>query len=125
MSFAAGATQFPRGRAPNRVPAGGRWGQAGAQGLRRPPVFKRLVFKGQFLISGITRDSTGAVLASCDVHLVDTQTDIEVAQTISGGDGSYSFQRGSNSTPHYIVAYKVGSPDVAGTTRNDIYATIV
>lgn len=70
-------------------------------------------------IVGITRDSTGTVLGSCVIDLFVTGSDQVVASTVSGADGSFTF--GNPGTgPFYLVAYKVGSPDVAGTTANTI-----
>lgn len=70
-------------------------------------------------ISGVTRDSTGAALASCNVDLFNTATDIRMDATTSDGSGAYSF--GANwYDQYYAVAYKTGSPDVAGTTVNTL-----
>jgi hypothetical protein len=67
-----------------------------------------------FTITGVTKDSAGAALGSCVVDLFLTNGDIFVATTTSNGSGNYSF--GATGGPYYIVAYKKGSPDVAGTT---------
>ena len=78
----------------------------------------------QHKISGTTKDSTGAALGSCDVHLFRTTSDVLHATTTSGADGSFSFA--SDISPEltkYIVAYKQGSPDVAGTTANTLTGT--
>jgi hypothetical protein len=130
----AGTAQYPRGRFPGRCGIGGRWHEPGRPGLRRltrwhepsslGPIFKSAKFSGTFLIAGVTRDNTGAPLGTCDVHLFETPSDLEVRQLVSDGSGNFAFQIGNNSVPHYIVAYKPGAPDVAGTTRNDLYATI-
>ena len=70
-------------------------------------------------ITGNTLDSTGALLGSVVVQGFVTATDAYVGQTVSDANGWYSLP-----TPyvgqHYIVAYKPGSPDVAGTTVNTI-----
>ena len=77
-------------------------------------------FYGQFSLSGVTRDSTGAALGNCDVRLFQTGTDIEVAQTTSDGAGNFSFSLGNNAGYFYLVCYKVGSPDVSGTSVNTL-----
>jgi hypothetical protein len=67
-------------------------------------------------ITGVTKDSAGAVLGGCSVHLFRTADDVEVDQVVSdAGDGTYSVGTPTDDT-HYAVAYKAGSPDVAGTT---------
>lgn len=71
-------------------------------------------------IFGITKDSAGAVLADCTVDLFRTADDLLVDSMVSDGSGNYEFRSTSLSTLYYIVAYKVGSPDVAGTTVNTL-----
>ena len=74
-----------------------------------------------FTITGVTRDSTGNVVVSCVVHLFATATDVEAGQTTSdAGTGVYAFTLGSGVGTYYVVAYKAGSPDIAGTTVNTL-----
>lgn len=79
-------------------------------------------FYGAFHISGVTRDSTGAALGNCTVHIYDTGTDTKQATTVSDGSGNYSVSLATNSGFFYVVAYLPGSPDVAGTTVNTVTA---
>ena len=79
-------------------------------------------FKGYFTISGITKDSSGSSLGSCDVTLYQTGSDSVLGKTVSDGSGNYSFSISSNSGNFYVVSYKSGSPDVAGTTVNTLVA---
>jgi hypothetical protein len=81
--------------------------------LMPPPVTWRL-------ISGITLDASGAPLPSCAVELFLTRGDVNVDQTVSGPNGVYSFKSAQLGQTYYIVAYKAGSPDVAGTTVNTL-----
>ena len=81
-------------------------------------------FKNFWIISGVTKDSAGAALGSCTVHLFNTGTDVECAETVSDASGNYSFSVPGNSSANYMVAYLAGSPDVAGTTVNTIYPTL-
>lgn len=81
-------------------------------GLPLPAVYLR--------IFGVTKDSAGAALASCTVKLFETLTDRYVESQVSGADGTYEFRSASLSTAYYVVAYKAGSPDVAGTTVNTL-----
>lgn len=70
-------------------------------------------------VSGVTRDSHGAPLGSCTVNLFITGTDILTGTTTSDGSGNYTVYP-TAAGPYYLVAYKAGSPDVAGTSTNDI-----
>ena len=75
-------------------------------------------------ITGVTRDSTGAVLANCHVDLFISNADVLRAETTSDASGNFSF--GNPGTgPFYIVAYKTGSPDVAGTTANTLFPAVI
>ena len=75
-------------------------------------------------ISGVTKDSTGAVLGGCKVHLFTTDLDTLVAQITSDPTtGVYSFTGVGMGRNYYVVAYKAGSPDVAGTTVNTLTGT--
>lgn len=77
------------------------------------------VFEYPYSISGVTKDSAGAVLASCRVELFRTADDSPVSQTTSNANGVYIIPA-SNVLQHYIVAYKAGSPDVTGATVNTL-----
>jgi len=78
----------------------------------------------RYVISGITKDSTGAVLGSCAVTLYQTGQDAALqTKTSDAVDGSYTFNVTETiGRTFYIVAYKAGSPDVAGTTTNTLVA---
>lgn len=79
-------------------------------------------------ISGVTRDSAGAALAACTVKLFRTRDNVFVTQKISDESGNYSFDNVSPDQlanvsvgeQFYTVAYKAGSPDVAGTSLNTL-----
>lgn len=71
-------------------------------------------------IFGVTRDGAGIALAGCTVHLFRTSDDVEVGETVSDGAGNYEFRSVSAAAAHYVVAYKPGSPDRAGTTVNTL-----
>lgn len=71
-------------------------------------------------ITGVTKNASGSALASCTVKLFRASDDLLIASTTSDGSGSYSFNVGNNTTQYYLVAYKAGSPDVAGTTKNTL-----
>ena len=72
-----------------------------------------------FSISGITKDSAGAALGNCVIKLYRTSDDLESYSTVSDDSGNYILPV-NNLTQWYAVAYKAGSPDVAGTTVNTL-----
>jgi hypothetical protein len=93
-------------------------------------------------IKGITRDVGGVVLGSCTVKLFRSDLDAILQTTTSDAStGVYKFQveiqpaiYGASiygqvgyaqtvaPTAYYIVSYKAGAPDVAGTTVNTLVA---
>lgn len=75
---------------------------------------------GFVTISGITRDTNSVVLGSVTVQLFRTLDDLLMDQRTSDpNSGEYSVYTPDTGN-HYIVAYKAGSPDVAGTTVNTL-----
>ncbi len=111
-------SQYPRGRAPIVVAGMSRRRCVGAG------LFRSAYFYGSFAVAGVTRDSAGVALGNCVVKLFETGTDRELAEVTSDTTtGVFSFSVGGNSTLYYLVAYKQGSPDVAGTTVNTVRAT--
>jgi hypothetical protein len=77
----------------------------------------------RLFISGVTKDGTGAILPGCSVDLLRTVDDLLMERTTSDGSGNYSFVTVGVGEQYYVVAYLAGSPDVAGTTRNDLIGT--
>jgi len=75
-----------------------------------------------FRITGVTKDSTGAALGGCVVDLFRTVDDSVAGRTVSDASGNYTIYATPQLT-HYAVAYKAGSPDVAGTTVNTLVGT--
>lgn len=74
-------------------------------------------------ITGVTRDSTSAVLGGCVVQLFRTIDDLLMGEAVSDATTGYYTLSAVGPGPFYIVAYKAGSPDVAGTTVNTLTAT--
>lgn len=72
----------------------------------------------KLIISGVTKDSTGVALASCNVSLYRTSDGAFMESVVSDGSGNYSFSTVGLAQNYYVLAYKAGSPDVAGTTSN-------
>ena len=77
-----------------------------------------------YSITRQTCDEFGMPLGSAVVHLFATATDTEVAQLTSDAVGMVTFAGlPDTTTKYYMNAYKAGSPDLAGTTSNDITAS--
>lgn len=97
--------------------------------LRAMPVLEASSTRA--ILAGVTRDSAGAPLPSCVVKAaltaeltVPIPPDVGVsaikAETTSDSvTGAYSMDVRIDSQ-YQLFAYKVGSPDVAGITRNDV-----
>jgi hypothetical protein len=82
------------------------------------PIYSELGFLNMSL-SGVSKDSAGANLGSCNVMIFRTEDKSFVGQTTSDASGNWSvpLMKGG---PFFTVAYKAGSPDVAGTTLNTL-----
>lgn len=68
-------------------------------------------------IVGVSRNATGSALGSCVVKVFRTADDALVASTTSDGSGNWTAYP-NQPGPYYFVQYKVGSPDVFGTSPN-------
>lgn len=81
--------------------------------LPKPPTY--------FRIAGITRDSTGAALGNCVVDMFRTSDGVKLYSVTSDANGVFEFLYGGQPPNAYqLVAYKSGSPDVAGVTINTL-----
>ncbi len=82
-------------------------GLAGADGALTIITYK---------IEGVTRDSAGDPLGSCDVRLYLSSNDAYQESVVSNAvTGAYSFTGLQNNNLRYVIAYKTGTP-VFGTT---------
>ena len=71
-------------------------------------------------------DGSDVVVANAIVQAFVTSTDAFAGEVQANTDGSYVLGvEQSKLTPHYLVAYKVGSPDIMGTTVNTLLPTNV
>lgn len=84
-------------------------------------IYRSTGVKKNNFVTGVTRDSTGAAVGSCSLDLYMTGVDMLAQQTVSNASGNFTFSN-PGSGPFYIVAYKVGAPDLAGTTVNTLIA---
>lgn len=74
-----------------------------------------------FVISGFSRDATGAILANCTCNLFDTLSNRYIDTIISDANGYYEFHTAApGGVTHFLVEYKVGTPDVFGTSPNNL-----
>jgi hypothetical protein len=103
-------------------------------GMDWPPLLMRFE-QGSCLwaITGTTKDSAGAALGSCRVIAMETGRMImdpkglnesHVGEVVSDGSGNYTLPVPTN-TAYQLTAYKPGSPDVAGITKNNVTPTQV
>lgn len=79
------------------------------------PIFE----ERNYTIAGVTKDSGGVPLGFCLVKLFNSVTELKVAQTTSDAAGLFSFDVDKTQT-WYLVAYKPGGTDVAGTSLNTV-----
>ena len=89
---------------------------------RVPPRLRRYTcpLSRPQLISGVTRDSTGAPLGGMTVKLYNTNDDKMQEVVTSDANGNYTFSSIVNADAYYIVEYKTGPPDVRGTSDNTL-----
>lgn len=92
------------------------WGQVGSLIYRSSGGFSNSA------LSGVTRDSTGATLAGCTINLV--QGNQIKDSVVSDVAGNFTFLN-PGSGPFFVRAYKVGSPDLAGTSINGLFPVVV
>ena len=77
-------------------------------------------------IRGTCVDSSDVAIANAIVQGFVTATDAYVGQDVSRLDGTYTMATDTAAgTQHYLVAYKPGAPDIAGTTVNTLTPTNV
>ena len=74
----------------------------------------------RFAFVGVTRDVYGSPLGACTVKCYRTSTDEMVGLTISDPVGNFLVTTPYYPDAHYLVCYKSGSPDVQGTSANNI-----
>jgi hypothetical protein len=79
------------------------------------PIFE----ERNFLVTGVTRDGTGVAVGNCVVRLYNTANDTVAQTTTSDASGNYSFIV-DKTQAWYAVSYKIGAPDVFGTTANTL-----
>lgn len=88
--------------------AGGAFEETGGQQCRK--------------LVGTSRDASGAPLGSCVVRGYVTATNA-LAGTVTSDSSGYFALCTYSTGAHYLVAYKAGSPDVAGSSVNTLIPT--
>lgn len=83
------------------------------------PTYNRTLGNYLLRMSGVSRDCAGAALGSVRVMLFTTPDNRYVQETTSDGSGNWSMDI-FVSGPFYLVEYKAGSPDQAGTSVNTL-----
>lgn len=73
-----------------------------------------------YVLAGVTKNSSGVIVAGCTVKLFRTSDNAYIGQVTSDGSGAYTFSGVAGGTNYYLIAYKPGSPDVMGTTVNTL-----
>jgi hypothetical protein len=83
-------------------------------------TFERVLGNGNTILSGVSRDATGAALGSVRVLIFRTEDNSFVGETLSSvSNGSWSILLNKGG-PFFVVEYKAGSPDIAGTSVNTL-----
>ena len=80
-------------------------------------------YRSNSALAGITRDSTGAVLGLVQVDLF-SSLDLVINRTVSDAAGNFTFSN-PGTGPFYLIAYKPGAPDVAGTSVDTLLPTLI
>lgn len=80
-----------------------------------------------YTLTGVTRDSRGRPLGNVVVEVYDTGNESFLGDTTADSDGNYTVTLSSSTSACFAVGYLAGSPDVAGTTLNNLVpvATVV
>lgn len=74
-------------------------------------------------IMGQCKDSGGNGVSGATVQGFLTGSDKYIGETTADSLGNYELQSVYPATAHYLVAYRAGSPDIAGTTVNTLTPT--
>jgi hypothetical protein len=86
-------------------------------------TFYRVTATQNMVLSGVSRDIAGNVLGNCTVIVFRTEDNSFVAKTTSDVSGNWSIPIVVGG-PFFLVEYKAGTPDVAGTSVNTLLPTV-
>jgi hypothetical protein len=90
-----------------------------AQRLTNNRIYNRVQGSINLYMSGVTRDTNGAVLGGVRVMIFTTSDMAFVGEVTSDSNGVWSILL-LKGGPFFQVCYKAGSPDVAGTSVNTL-----
>ena len=95
------------------------------QGPNAVGPYKNPVAPPRYRLTGLTVDSAGAALGACTVDVFESASRLYRGQTQSDANGNYSIDVTGSGTGlvFQAIAYKAGSPDVAGVTLNTLVPT--
>ena len=82
-------------------------------------AFRSRLGSNNLTLSGVSRDSSGATLSNCRVMVFRTQDKSFITEIVSDASGVWSLTLNVGG-PFFLVEYKAGSPDVAGTSLNTL-----
>ena len=74
-------------------------------------------------IMGTCKDNASNTVSGAVVQGFLTATDAYVGETTADSNGNYELGTPYPATAHYLVAYRAGSPNIAGTTVNTLTPT--
>lgn len=103
----------------------------GINGLTTPDIFEPFSCDGpgspqNRFIRGDCVDDSSNIVANAIIQAFRTSDDAFVGESVSYLDGTYICPVATvPGVQHYLVAYKPGSPDIAGTTVNTLTSTLV
>ena len=74
---------------------------------------------GRLGFNGFSRDASGGVIAGVTVKCMLTATDTKQSEAVSDVNGLFVVST-AEAGGHYLIFYKTGTPDIAGTTVNTL-----
>ncbi len=86
--------------------------------------FDKVMGRLNMVLSGTSRDNTGAALGNCRVMIFGTGDKRFILETQSDGSGNWSVSMLVGG-PFFLVEYLAGSPDRAGTSVNTLVPDLV
>jgi hypothetical protein len=88
------------------------------------PFFDRVLGAQKWQMVGVSRDCTGVAIGLVRIMLFDARDNKFIQETTSDAGGDWSMIVPSVG-PFFLVEYKEGSPDVAGTSANDLTPVLI
>lgn len=84
-------------------------------------IFFRVLGRLSHVLTGVTMTGAGVPLGGVTIQVFRTEDETLVGETVSDGSGNFTcFLIMTAGGPFFLNGYLPGSPDLAGTTRNNI-----